>query len=84
MIQLFDQPDAVEVGEIQIQPSHQNRGFGTRVLNDIVFGAHEQHKKVSLSLGSKNDRAYQLYQRLGFRQVARTNTHIHMACYPAA
>ena len=27
MIQLFDQPDAVEVGEIQIQPSHQNQGL---------------------------------------------------------
>ena len=29
MIQLFDQPDAVEVGEIQIQPSHQNQGIGS-------------------------------------------------------
>src|SRR6476660_6731346 len=30
MIQLFDQSDAVEVGEIQIQPSHPNQGIGTR------------------------------------------------------
>jgi hypothetical protein len=25
MIQFFDQPDAVELGEIQIEPSHQNQ-----------------------------------------------------------
>ena len=84
MIQLFDQPDAVEVGEIQIQPTHQNRGVGTRVLRDIVARAHQQHKKVSLSVALKNDRAYQLYQRLGFRQVARTDTHNHMVCDPTS
>ncbi len=84
MIQLFDQPDAVEIGEIQIQPTHQNLGVGTRVLRDIVARAHQQHKKVSLSVALKNDRAYQLYQRLGFRQVARTDTHNHMVCDPTA
>ena len=84
MIQLLDQPAAVEIGEIQIHPAHQNLGVGTRVLRDIVARAHQQHKKVSLSVALKNDRAYQLYQRLGFRQVARTDTHNHMACYPTA
>src|SRR5436309_8232800 len=34
MIQLFEQPDAVEVGEIQIRPSHQSEGIGSRVLKD--------------------------------------------------
>ncbi len=41
MIQVFDQPGGVEVGEIQIQPSHQNLGIGTRVLIDaIIRGRH--------------------------------------------
>src|SRR5881394_3110468 len=34
MIQIFDEPNAVEVGEIQVQPSSQSRGIGTRVLKD--------------------------------------------------
>jgi hypothetical protein len=29
-----------------------------------------------------NHRAYQLYLRLGFRQVAQTATHNHMSCEP--
>ena len=38
MIQLFDQPDAIEVGEIQIQPSHQGRGIGTRLMTTLLVG----------------------------------------------
>jgi ribosomal protein S18 acetylase RimI-like enzyme len=83
MVQLFEQPDAMEIGEIQIQPSHQNRGTGSRVLRDIIARAHEQRKKVLLNVALKNDRAYRLYARLGFRQVAQTLTHHHMASEPA-
>jgi ribosomal protein S18 acetylase RimI-like enzyme len=82
MIQLFEHADAVDVGEIQIQPSHQGRGIGTRVLRDTIVRAHAQGKKVSLSTGLKNRRAFELYQRLGFRRVAQTDTHDHMECVP--
>ncbi len=53
MVQLFDQPDAVEVGEIQIQPSYQKRGIGSRVLKEVSARAHEQRKKVLLSAALK-------------------------------
>lgn len=82
MIQLFDQPDAVEVGEIQIQPSHQNQGIGSRVLQDTIARAHEQRKKVLLSVALKNERAYRLYQRMGFQKIAHNETHILMTCSP--
>jgi GNAT superfamily N-acetyltransferase len=51
MIQLFDQPDAVEVGEIQIEPRHQNEGIGSRVLQETVARAHKQRKRVLLFCG---------------------------------
>jgi ribosomal protein S18 acetylase RimI-like enzyme len=82
MIQLFDEPDAIEIGEIQIQPSYQNRGIGTRLLRDTIARAHEQHKKVSLSVALKNERAYRLYERLGFQKVAQNETHVLMAYAP--
>jgi ribosomal protein S18 acetylase RimI-like enzyme len=82
MIQLFDEPDAVEVGEIQIEPSHQNQGIGSRVLKDTIARVHEQRKKVLLSVALKNERAYHLYQRLGFQKVAQNDTHNLMACDP--
>ena len=82
MIQLFENTDAVEVGEIQIHPANQGRGIGTRVLLDTIARAHAQRQKVCLSTGLKNRRAFALYQRLGFRRVAQTDSHDHMECKP--
>ena len=80
MIQLFERDDAIEVGEIQIQPTHQGHGIGTRLLLDTIARAHARRKKVSLSTALKNQRAFDLYRRLGFRHIAHTDTHNHMEC----
>jgi ribosomal protein S18 acetylase RimI-like enzyme len=82
MVQLFDEAEAVEVGEIQIQPERQSRGVGTRVLKDIIAEAHRRRKPVRLRVGLKNERAFRLYERLGFRRVAQSETHNHMECHP--
>jgi ribosomal protein S18 acetylase RimI-like enzyme len=82
MIQLINEPDAVEICEIQVQPSHQNQGIGTTVLKDVIAEAHQLKRNVRLRVGLKNDQAYRLYERLGFRLVARTETHHHMTCEP--
>ena len=75
MLQLFERPDELEVGEIQIAPEHQNKGIGTRIMRDVMARAHAERKKVVLSTGLQNRRAFQLYLRLGFRHAGRTNTH---------
>ena len=82
MIQIFDEANALEIGETQVQPSQQNRGVGTAVIEDLIVRAHQGRKSVRLRVGLKNEKAYKLYQRLGFRQVERTETHHHMACDP--
>jgi len=82
MIQIFNELNAVEVGEIQIQPQDQNRGIGATVLLDIVAAAHSHGKRVSLRVGLKNDGAVRLYRRLGFQQIDKTETHFHMTCEP--
>jgi ribosomal protein S18 acetylase RimI-like enzyme len=80
MIQVFEQSDRLEVGEIQIDPAYQGRGIGTRLLRDTIARAHAEHKNVTLSVGLKNRRAFALYERLGFRLVRQTETHHFMAC----
>jgi ribosomal protein S18 acetylase RimI-like enzyme len=80
MIQLFERDDAVEVGEIQIKPLYQGQGIGTRILRDTIARAHAERRKVILSTGLKNRRAFELYRRLGFRHVAQTETHDHLEC----
>jgi len=82
MIPLLERPDAMEIGEIQIQPTHQGCGIGTRLLCDTIALAHAQRKKVSLSTGLQNHRAIALYERLGFRHVAQTETHHPMEYEP--
>lgn len=82
MIQVLDEANTLEVGEIQVQPSAQNRGVGTAVLKDVIARAHEGRKSVRLRVGLKNERAYRLYERLGFHCVDRTETHHHMVCEP--
>jgi ribosomal protein S18 acetylase RimI-like enzyme len=84
MIQIFNETDGVEVGEIQIQPGDQNRGIGSAVLKDVIADAHRQFKPVRLRVGVKNDKAYRLYERLGFRLTLRTDTHHHMICEPSS
>ena len=82
MLQLFEHPDSVEVGEIQIAPEYQNNGIGTRLLRDTIARAHTDGKKVVLSTGLKNRRAFELYLRLGFRHIGQTDTHNLLECAP--
>ncbi|MEO8466537.1 MAG: GNAT family N-acetyltransferase [Gammaproteobacteria bacterium] len=82
MIQILDQAALVEVGELQIQPSHQNRGIGSRILSDVVDQAHKRGKTVTLSVALQNARAYEFYRRCGFQQAAQTETHNQLKCEP--
>jgi ribosomal protein S18 acetylase RimI-like enzyme len=75
MIQLIETPNVVEINELQIAPPHQNHGLGSHLLRDIIARAHRDGKPVVLSVGLKNERAYRLYVRLGFRQASQTATH---------
>ena len=80
MVQLLEDRDAVEVGEIQIDPRHQNRGIGTRVLLDVISDAHDRGRDVRLGVGAENASAIKLYERLGFHAERRSATRLHMRC----
>ena len=78
MLQLLDHEEELEVGEIQVHPTHQGQGIGSQVLKATLERARAQGKRVVLSVGLQNARAVQLYERLGFRHVSRSTTHFHM------
>jgi ribosomal protein S18 acetylase RimI-like enzyme len=81
MLQLFESDELLEVGEIQIAPEHQGTGIGTRLLCDVIARARERDKDVVLSTGLMNLRAAGLYERLGFEETERSDTHIHSRYY---
>lgn len=78
MIQMLDHSDAVEIAEIQIDPSHQNRGVGTSVVKGVISNASGLGRDVRLSVGLMNQKAIELYERLGFSSVGQSETHCHM------
>jgi ribosomal protein S18 acetylase RimI-like enzyme len=75
MIQIFEEPDALEIGEVQILPNRQNEGIGSRILKQIIERARNTGKFVKLSTGLKNEGAFRLYERLGFRKTGETESH---------
>jgi ribosomal protein S18 acetylase RimI-like enzyme len=82
MVQTFEEADWVEIGEIQIQPSHQNLGIGSQILTDVIERSHLLGKSVRLSTGLKNERAHKWYRRLGFRSTGQSDTHYHFSNDP--
>lgn len=62
-------PDEAEGDELAVfvRPRHQNAGIGTRLVKGVIAqGYREGVRHVWLTVGSWNDPALRLYQRLGF------------------
>lgn len=80
VLQLFEAGDEIDIGEIQISPVYQGQGLGlgTKVLSDVINRAKTDSKNITLSTGLKNEGAVRLYQKLGFTETRRSDTHIHM------
>jgi ribosomal protein S18 acetylase RimI-like enzyme len=59
---------------IRILPEYQNRGIGTKVIEDVLA---KSEKSVRLQVLKINP-AQNLYKRLGFETVGETETHFIM------
>jgi ribosomal protein S18 acetylase RimI-like enzyme len=64
-----ERDDEVFLALIELTPEHQGRGIGSRLIRELIDGSGG--KRVTLSVLGVNDRAYQLYRRLGFTEVSR-------------
>lgn len=73
--------DHLFLHELQIAPEYQGRGFGTMALTELL----EEAKRLGLALRLqvlKENRALKLYQRIGFKPVGSTDSHIKMEWTP--
>jgi ribosomal protein S18 acetylase RimI-like enzyme len=76
--QIIDDPEAIKVQMIVLAPAFHNRGAGTRIMNDTIERAKQQDKPVWLGALFENHGARRLYERLGFRETGKTETHFLM------
>jgi ribosomal protein S18 acetylase RimI-like enzyme len=70
-----DRPADLHVREIVILPGYQGQGIGSTLLRDVIERARQRDVPVRLGTHHVN-RAANLYRRLGFREIGRTETHL--------
>lgn len=61
----------IYLGRIEIHPAHQGRGIGTHLIGTLLNQASRQGKDLVLDVLAVNQRAYDLYRRLGLQEVKR-------------
>jgi GNAT superfamily N-acetyltransferase len=71
------QPDCINLHQMFILPEYQSKGIGDAVLTLIIEDAAAKIP-VRLRVLKVNPRALTFYQRLGFKQIGETETHILM------
>ena len=57
--------DTFELNELEIQPEHQGRGFGSALLRELLSRTTHRHTLLSTT-ADPVDRAKVLYRRMGF------------------
>ena len=72
-----DHPDHIYISEIVITPQFQGRGIGSRLFNKEMQRGRETKSPLRLQVLREN-RALELYRRLGFKECDTTETHIRM------
>jgi ribosomal protein S18 acetylase RimI-like enzyme len=77
-VEADDRDSDVIISNIQILPSHQRRGIGSRLLRLLIAQASERGRGVSLQVLETNTDARKLYERLGFTVTASAPPHIQM------
>lgn len=69
-----------QIEQLFIEPQHQNRGVGTRVVRQILADAAVDLKPVRLRVLVSNP-AKRLYERLGFVVTESTKERHFMECH---
>ena len=62
---------------IRLLPAFQNKGIGTKIIREVLDEARRKNKTVRLRVLKINP-AISLYNRLGFKIYAETETHFLM------
>ncbi|MCR2821733.1 GNAT family N-acetyltransferase [Lederbergia panacisoli] len=66
--------------EISVQEKFANKGIGTSLIKGLLAWARavQRIEKISLEVFSNNDRAIQLYKKLGFIEEGRLKNHVKL------
>lgn len=81
-LQVLEEKDCVEVAELHLVSDCRGQGIGSSILRRLLNQCRNQGRTLRLGCFKENHRAKALYQRLGFRQTAETETHYVLEAAP--
>ena len=70
MLDVEYRPGEIYLARIEIHPEHQGRGAGTRLISALIDQATQRGQDLVLNVLTINQRAYDLYRRLGMNAEA--------------
>lgn len=70
--------DRVHLARIFLAPAAQRCGLGGRLVTALLEWSHARELPVVLTVLRSNPAATRFYERLGFRAVGETSTHLHL------
>ena len=70
MLDVDYRPGEIYLARIEIDPGHQGRGFGSRIISALLEEAERKGQDLVLDVLAVNRRARALYERLGLAEVA--------------
>jgi ribosomal protein S18 acetylase RimI-like enzyme len=82
VLEVYRNPDALYLANIQILPRFQSRGVGAGIIRGLMERAGELGLPMTLQVLKANPGARRLYERLGFALAGETATHWRMAAEP--
>jgi ribosomal protein S18 acetylase RimI-like enzyme len=71
MLAVEYRPGEIYLARIEIHPEHQGRGAGTRLISALIDQATQRGQDLVLDVLTINQRAYDLYRRLGMNEEAK-------------
>ena len=76
-LSVMDRSEERYLSGIYLLPAYQGQGLGGQIIGDVLAGARDSNRPVRLQV-LKGNPAGRLYERLGFSEVGRTQSHILM------
>lgn len=70
--------DEIRLVDIAILPEFRSLGIGSKIIGDLFLEAEKSNKPIGLQVEKNNQKAFHLYQKLGFEIVGENDMYISM------
>ena len=70
--------DEIQLVNLVVQRMHRGKGIGTEILQKLIADSDRSGKDLRLSVALNNQRATDLYARLGFHRTGTDGVHQSM------